>query len=64
MSISVFGTHTKASKCKTGGQKMLVEEIEVTPKNSKKMDKFEDGSDEDGYRSDSPTVERSEEGKH
>jgi len=41
-----------------------MEDIEVIPRESKKMDEFEDGSDEDSSGNNSPKEEGIDKGKH
>ena len=42
---------------------MSVVDIEVIPRDSKKTDKFEEGSDEEGSESDSPRADGFEDGE-
>jgi len=59
------GLNKPSPKHKRGGQKIiLVEEIEVIQRDSKKMDKFEDGNNEDSSRSNNRRAKGGEEGEH
>ena len=53
-----------SSKRRLGGQKIMsVVDIEVTPRDSKKTDEFEEGSDEEGSKSDNPRADGFEDGE-
>jgi hypothetical protein len=63
--VTEVGVDKPSPKRRRGVQKtMPVEEIQDTPRDSKKVDEFEDGSDEEGTGSDSARAEGGEEGEH
>ena len=63
--VTEVGVPKPSPKRRRGVQKFVpVDPIQDTPRDSKKMDEFEDGSDEEGTGSDSVGAEGGEEGEH
>ena len=63
--VTEVGVEKPSPKRRRGVQKILpVEDIQGTPRDSEKMDEFEDGSDEEGTGSDSGRADGGEESEH